>query len=159
MGRHHRRGALHKRRIGERLKQRQAPSDGLARKNRAATYGVMCGRFTRRYSRRELWELYTLKGGLLTSNVQPRYNVCPTTTIDATLKSFAFRRVLTPQLKERSNISPAKQCSRCTSTRVDVHQNSILSSVTWKPDIAVVRRSLTSPSIKSKSTRHYKRLT
>lgn len=41
----------------------------------------MCGRFTRMYTWRQLYELYMLKGGLL-SNVQPRYNICPTTKVD-----------------------------------------------------------------------------
>lgn len=52
----------------------------------------MCGRFTRKYSWRELWELYTLHGGLLTSNVQPRYNVCPTTTIDTIVETNGQRQ-------------------------------------------------------------------
>jgi len=43
----------------------------------------MCGRFTRQYTWRELWELYMLTAGPPTSNLQPRYNICPTTEIDA----------------------------------------------------------------------------
>lgn len=52
----------------------------------------MCGRFTRKYTWRELWELYMLKGGLLTSNLQPRFNVCPTTTIDAIVEENGERK-------------------------------------------------------------------
>lgn len=33
-----------------------------------------------------------LKGGLLTSNVQPRYNICPTTTIDAIVEEAGERK-------------------------------------------------------------------
>src|ERR1700682_1845178 len=41
----------------------------------------MCGRFTRQYTWREIWELYQLTSPA--SNLQPRYNICPTTTVDA----------------------------------------------------------------------------
>jgi putative SOS response-associated peptidase YedK len=41
----------------------------------------MCGRFTRQYTWREIYELYRLTSPA--SNFQPRYNICPTTTIDA----------------------------------------------------------------------------
>jgi len=38
----------------------------------------MCGRFTNRYSWRELYELYMLSTGIPPSNFQPRYNIAPT---------------------------------------------------------------------------------
>jgi putative SOS response-associated peptidase YedK len=44
----------------------------------------MCGRFTRKYTWRELWELYRLTSPA--SNLEPRYNVCPTTVIDTVVK-------------------------------------------------------------------------
>jgi putative SOS response-associated peptidase YedK len=40
----------------------------------------MCGRFTQQYTWREIWGLYQLTTAA--SNVQPRYNICPTTTVD-----------------------------------------------------------------------------
>ena len=40
----------------------------------------MCGRFTQRYTWRELVELYRLTQPA--RNLEPRYNVAPTTTID-----------------------------------------------------------------------------
>ena len=44
------------------------------------TSAVMCGRFIRMYTWQELVALYRLTLG--TSNLQPRYNICPTTQID-----------------------------------------------------------------------------
>src|SRR4051812_42982508 len=44
----------------------------------------MCGRFTRQYTWRELYELYMLTS--TPSNLEPRYNVCPTTKIDAVVE-------------------------------------------------------------------------
>jgi putative SOS response-associated peptidase YedK len=38
----------------------------------------MCGRFTNRYSWREIKELYDLTTPYLTSNFPPRYNIAPT---------------------------------------------------------------------------------
>jgi putative SOS response-associated peptidase YedK len=38
----------------------------------------MCGRFTNRYSWREINELYDLTTPYLTSNFPPRYNIAPT---------------------------------------------------------------------------------
>jgi putative SOS response-associated peptidase YedK len=42
----------------------------------------MCGRFTRLYTWSELVALYRLTGTYFMSNLEPRYNVCPTTAID-----------------------------------------------------------------------------
>jgi len=43
----------------------------------------MCGRFTKMYTWEELIRLYRLTVPNIPSNLQPRYNICPTTTIDA----------------------------------------------------------------------------
>ena len=43
----------------------------------------MCGRFTRQYTWREIWELYQLTS--TPSNIQPRFNICPTTTVDVVI--------------------------------------------------------------------------
>jgi putative SOS response-associated peptidase YedK len=47
------------------------------------------------YTWRELWELYMLTAGPPTSNLQPRYNICPTTEID-TIVSALDKRVVVP---------------------------------------------------------------
>jgi putative SOS response-associated peptidase YedK len=52
----------------------------------------MCGRFTRRYTWQELVALYRLTLG--TSNLQPRYNICPTTTIDAVIEHDSIRELV-----------------------------------------------------------------
>src|SRR5450759_3693416 len=54
----------------------------------------MCSRFTRMYTLRELWELYMLTSGPPTSNVQPRYNICPTTEIDTIVPVLDKRGVV-----------------------------------------------------------------
>jgi putative SOS response-associated peptidase YedK len=46
----------------------------------------MCGRFTRMYTWRELETLYRLTDPSPPSNLQARYNICPTTTIDAVIE-------------------------------------------------------------------------
>jgi len=43
----------------------------------------MCGRFTQQYTWREIVALYQLTQPAL--NLQPRYNIAPTTTIDAVI--------------------------------------------------------------------------
>ncbi len=53
----------------------------------------MCGRFTRMYTWRDLVALYRLTDPSPPSNLQPRYNICPTTTIDAVIQRDS-RRVL-----------------------------------------------------------------
>jgi putative SOS response-associated peptidase YedK len=55
----------------------------------------MCGRFTRMYTWRELWELYNLHSDGTTPNFQPRFNICPTTTIDTVVPALD-RRGLVP---------------------------------------------------------------
>ena len=54
----------------------------------------MCGRFTRMYEWRELVELYWLTMAA-PSNLQPRYNICPTDTIDVVV-SGGGKRALVP---------------------------------------------------------------
>ena len=51
----------------------------------------MCGRFTRMYTWRELVALYRLTNTSPPSNLQPRYNICPTTTIDAVIERDSKR--------------------------------------------------------------------
>ncbi len=46
----------------------------------------MCGRYTRHYTWREIYELYQLTNVPL--NIRPRYNICPTTDIDAVVPAF-----------------------------------------------------------------------
>jgi putative SOS response-associated peptidase YedK len=53
----------------------------------------MCGRFTRQYTWREIHDLYRLTAP--TSNLQPRYNICPTTKID-TVIDYDGKRELVP---------------------------------------------------------------
>jgi putative SOS response-associated peptidase YedK len=54
----------------------------------------MCGRFTRMYEWRELVELYKLTMAP-PSNLQPRFNICPTDTIDVVI-SGGGERTLVP---------------------------------------------------------------
>ena len=54
----------------------------------------MCGRFTRMYTWRELVALYRLTDSSPRSNLQPRYNICPTTTIDAVIERDAKRELV-----------------------------------------------------------------
>ena len=51
-----------------------------------AARAAVCGRFTRMYTWRELVALYLLTDPSPPSNLQPRYNICPTTTIDAVIQ-------------------------------------------------------------------------
>src|ERR1700694_2080439 len=46
----------------------------------------MCGRFTRMYTWRELVALYRIHDKAPPSNLQPRYNICPTTQVDAVIR-------------------------------------------------------------------------
>jgi putative SOS response-associated peptidase YedK len=55
----------------------------------------MCGRFTYRLTWREIYELYRLTMPELPGrNLQARYNVCPTTTIDAVTQRDAKRELI-----------------------------------------------------------------
>src|SRR6266540_855418 len=54
------------------------------RPNAAKIYiSSMCGRFTYRLTWREIVRLYRLPLDTPARNTQPRYNICPTDTIDA----------------------------------------------------------------------------
>jgi hypothetical protein len=48
-------------------------------------YAGMCGRFTHRYTWREIYRLYSLTSPA--SNVQPNYNVCPTDPVNVATRS------------------------------------------------------------------------
>ena len=52
----------------------------------------MCGLFTRMYTWQELVALYRLTLG--TSNLQPRYNICPTTQVDAVVGTDGKRELV-----------------------------------------------------------------
>lgn len=68
----------------------------------------MCGRFSRHYTWAQLHALYMLTQKVPHSNMQPRYNVCPTTQIDAVVGTVKGREVqsmrwgLIPQWWKRS---------------------------------------------------------
>ena len=51
----------------------------------------MCGRFSARYTWAEVQAYYSLIQSQPPSNMRPRYNVCPTTTIDAVTREEAGR--------------------------------------------------------------------
>jgi putative SOS response-associated peptidase YedK len=54
----------------------------------------MCGRFTRMYSWRELVELYKLSLQSPPSNLEPRFNICPTDTIDVIVEHDGRRQLV-----------------------------------------------------------------
>ena len=68
------------------------PAQAIAAAHSPLHDGLMCGRFTRKYTWRELVELYRLTSPA--SNLQPRYNICPTTTIDAVIERDGKRRLV-----------------------------------------------------------------
>jgi putative SOS response-associated peptidase YedK len=53
----------------------------------------MCGRFSRDYTWAQIYAMYSLTS--TPSNVQPNFNVCPTTNIDVVI-SGAGNRALVP---------------------------------------------------------------
>jgi putative SOS response-associated peptidase YedK len=53
----------------------------------------MCGRFTRAYTWQELAQLYQLTMAA-PSNLEPRYNVCPTDTIDVVIRGGEDRSLI-----------------------------------------------------------------
>ena len=53
----------------------------------------MCGRFTKQYTWEQLVELYNLTRAP-TSNLQPKYNVCPTDTIDTIVENGGTRELV-----------------------------------------------------------------
>jgi putative SOS response-associated peptidase YedK len=58
------------------------------------TITTMCGRFTQAYTWRELVALYRLTQSAI--NLQPRYNIAPTTTIDVVIPRGSDRLELVP---------------------------------------------------------------
>ncbi len=54
----------------------------------------MCGRFTYRLTWPEIVRLYRLALDAPARNTQPRYNVCPTTTIDAVIERDGTRELV-----------------------------------------------------------------
>lgn len=52
----------------------------------------MCGRFTQHYTWREIQELYGLVGA--PRNIEPRYNIAPTTTIDVVVGGEGSRQLI-----------------------------------------------------------------
>jgi putative SOS response-associated peptidase YedK len=52
----------------------------------------MCGRFTRRYTWREIQNLYGLLGAA--RNLQPHYNIAPTDTVDAVISGDGARQLV-----------------------------------------------------------------
>jgi hypothetical protein len=54
----------------------------------------MCGRFTYQLTWPELVRLYRLTLDAPARNLQPRYNVCPTTNIDAVIERDGKRELL-----------------------------------------------------------------
>jgi putative SOS response-associated peptidase YedK len=56
----------------------------------------MCGRFTRNYTWAQIHAMYSLIPGGPVSNLQPRYNICPTTEVDVVVRGDNQRRQLIP---------------------------------------------------------------
>jgi putative SOS response-associated peptidase YedK len=52
----------------------------------------MCGRFTRYYTWWHIWEMYNLFPSA--PNLRPRYNICPTTTIDTVISRSGKREFI-----------------------------------------------------------------
>ena len=70
----------------------QTPPDFFNRAIPKEEEDDMCGRFTAQYTWPELVALYNLTLG--TSNLQPRYNICPTTTIKAIVAEDGKRQLV-----------------------------------------------------------------
>jgi putative SOS response-associated peptidase YedK len=54
----------------------------------------MCGRFTREYTWAQIHAMYSLIPGSPVSNLQPRYNICPTTDIDVVVRGDDQRQLI-----------------------------------------------------------------
>jgi len=54
----------------------------------------MCGRFTYRLTWPEIAKLYRLALDQPARNTQPRYNICPTTTIDTVIERGGRRELV-----------------------------------------------------------------
>jgi putative SOS response-associated peptidase YedK len=100
----------------------------------------MCGRFTQRYTWQELVALYRLT--VLAINLQPRYNIAPTTMIDVIIPRGADRLAVTPL---RWGLTPywwkktAKEVRAQTVAEKPMFRDPAWSA--WKLDRPSVRRS------------------
>ena len=54
----------------------------------------MCGRFTRNYTWEEIWHWYNLLMPNAIPNLQPRFNICPTTKVDAIIPRVDQRELV-----------------------------------------------------------------
>jgi putative SOS response-associated peptidase YedK len=54
----------------------------------------MCGRFTKNYTWPELQRLYDLASGAPPSNLEPRFNVCPTDPVDVVIARDSGRKLV-----------------------------------------------------------------
>jgi len=54
----------------------------------------MCGRFTRKYTWREIHDLFRLTAPAGIPNLQPRYNVCPTDVVDTVVQHDGARQLV-----------------------------------------------------------------
>lgn len=52
----------------------------------------MCGRFTRNYTWAQIHEMYSLVSSA--SNLQPRFNICPTTDVDVVIRGEGPRALV-----------------------------------------------------------------
>jgi hypothetical protein len=60
--------------------------------HRNARNALTCGRFTKSYTWSYLQRLYNLMPGAPPTNLEPRFNVCPTDPADAVAKRIAGER-------------------------------------------------------------------
>jgi putative SOS response-associated peptidase YedK len=52
----------------------------------------MCGRFTRNYTWAQIHAMYSLVSSA--SNLQPRFNICPTTDVDVVIRGEGLRALV-----------------------------------------------------------------
>jgi putative SOS response-associated peptidase YedK len=100
----------------------------------------MCGRFTYTLTWEEIVRLYRLTLDQPPQNTQPRYNVCPTTTVD-TITERDGKRWLTPMrwgLVPAWWFKPLKELKLATfNARVEtVHRETVLSGGIQAPSLS-----------------------